>query len=232
MEQQEDLRVSVAGVLVELIFINVVQLWASERRGKRGNFRALVCENAREDVGELLDGGLHCEASQIVRIQQTSAVENSVRQISNVNACKRVDLRNVSRCCLTGTTNRTTYRAGVATNAEELRVLRGHLEVVECEVRDGVLVENVTLVPVVRDALVAFIVTEMAVLTLHRKERLEHFAVQFALRVLLRLVRHEAVDKCKRSGLHQNTREGSVEEVGVGVDALLESDGTDIGERL
>jgi hypothetical protein len=43
----------------------------------------------------------------------------------------------------------------VATNAEELGVLRSHLEVVKGKVGNGVLVDNVALVPVVGNLLVA-----------------------------------------------------------------------------
>jgi hypothetical protein len=91
---------------------------------------------------------------------------------------------------------------GVATNAEEFGVLRSHLKLVKGEVWDGVLVDNVALVPVVGDTLPAFLVGEVTVFALNGKERLEHFAVQLALRVLLRLVRHEAVDEGVRSRLH------------------------------
>lgn len=60
------------------------------------------------------------------------------------------------------------------------------------------------------------------------EEGFEDFSVETAFGVLGRLVGHEAVDEGVRGGLHDYTREGSVEEVGIVVDALLESRGTEV----
>jgi hypothetical protein len=63
---QGDLRLSVSWVLVELVLVDVVQFGAAERICQSVYGRVLVCENARKDVGELLNGGLHGEASEVV----------------------------------------------------------------------------------------------------------------------------------------------------------------------
>jgi hypothetical protein len=69
-------RVFIARVLVELALIDVVQLRASERVGEAVQLRAEevlggvdVCEQAGEDVGQLLNGQLHNVAHQIVRLR-------------------------------------------------------------------------------------------------------------------------------------------------------------------
>jgi hypothetical protein len=141
-----------------------------------------------------------------------------------------------------------THGASVAANGQELGVLECHLGEIDLEVRDGVLVDDVALVPVVGNTLVAGSVLEVAIRSRDREELLQHLAVELALRIFGRLVCHEAVDKGVRSRLHwagqlcsisrkarsltQKTGEGTVEEVRVGVDALLEHDGTEIGECL
>jgi hypothetical protein len=63
---QGDLRLSVSWVLVELVLVDVVQFGAAERVCQSIYGRVLVCENARKDVGELLNGGLHGKASEVV----------------------------------------------------------------------------------------------------------------------------------------------------------------------
>ena len=141
-----------------------------------------------------------------------------------------------------------TNGASVAANGQELGVLKCHLGKIDVEVRNRVLVDGVALVPVVGDTLVARGVLEVAIRSCDREELLQHLAVELALRVFGRLVCHEAVDKGVRSRLHwtsqlcsisrearsltQKTGEGTVEEVRVGVDALLEHDGAEISKCL
>jgi hypothetical protein len=111
-------RVFVARVLVELALIDVVQLRASERVGEAVQLRAKevlggvdVCEQAGEDVGQLLNGQLHNVAHQIVRLRlesvtsprvefnesitylkESRAVEHTAGKIGGVHACECVDL--------------------------------------------------------------------------------------------------------------------------------------------
>lgn len=95
-----------------------------------------------------------------------------------------------------------THGASVAADGQELGVLKRHLGKIDLEVRDGVLVDDVALVPVVWDALVAGSVLEVAIVSCDGEELLEHLAIELALRVFGGLVRHEAVDKGVRSRLH------------------------------
>ena len=141
-----------------------------------------------------------------------------------------------------------THGASVAANRQELGMLKRNLGKIDLEVRDGVLVDDVALGPVIWDALVAGSVLEVAIVSCDGEELLEHLAIELALRVFGGLVRHEAVDKGVRSRLHwtsqlcsisrearsltQKTGEGTVEEVRVGVNALLEHDGAEISKCL
>jgi hypothetical protein len=183
--------VGVARVLVELVLVDVVQLRASKRVGDAVDLGAdlvlggvLVCEKAGEDVGELLNGELHGVTHEVVALEECRAVEDAAGEVSGLNSGECVNL------------------SGVAADGQELGVLECHVGKVDLEVGDGVLVDKVTLVPVVWNTLVARGVLEVTVLAGDGEELLENFAVKLALRVFRGLVSHEAVDEGVRSRLH------------------------------
>lgn len=120
----------------------------------------------------------------------------------------------------------------VSTDGEELGVLDCGGEDIGLEEGDGVGIGKVALIPVIGDLLVAGSVGEVSGFTSNREERLKNVTVKATLGVLGRLVGHESVDKGVRCRLHHQTGEGTVEEVGVLVDTLLESGSTEVGKKL
>lgn len=105
--------------------------------------------------------------------------------------------------------------AGVAADAEDLRELGGVVENVGVEVRDGVLVADGALVPVVRDLFVAWVVSKASGFAGDGEKALEHFLVEDALGVFGGLVAHEAVDEGEGGLGDEDAGERAVEEVGV-----------------
>lgn len=76
---------------------------------------------------------------------------------------------------------------------------------------------------IIRDALVSVDPLERAWLADDRLESLESFAVEEALWVLGRVVGKEAVSEDVCRGLNSQTSKGTIEEIGVGVDRVLEA---------
>lgn len=77
--KREDIRVLVAGVLVELALVYVVQLGTSQRVGKRVQLRTKeilggidICEETRKNVGKLVDEQLRGIAHQVVASRNVS----------------------------------------------------------------------------------------------------------------------------------------------------------------
>lgn len=95
---------------------------------------------------------------------------------------------------------------------------------------DSVFIANSAPVPIVWDLLLAFVIDEGAGLAGNTVEGFEDVAGEVAFGIGGGFVGHEAVDECVCCGLHQYSREGSVEEVGVLVDGLLEALGSERGE--
>jgi len=148
---------------------------------------------------------LEDETFEVVTLKQGSTVIDTLGQVGDINTGEGVDL------------------AGIATDAQELRILLGSGDDIGQEEWDGVLVTDGALVPVVWNALVTLGPGKAARLAGDGIEGLENFLVENTFGVLRGLVGHEAVDESVGGRLHQNAGEGTVEEVRVLVDGLVEA---------
>jgi len=214
-------RLGVARVYTELVLIDVVQLGASERVGLSIDNGAklvlgsiLVGENARDNVGSSLGGKLHSVAEEIVSLEKRASIVNASCEVRRVQTYEGVD------------------SSGVAADADEFRVLACHLDCVEFEIRNGVVVKDVTRVPVVWNAFVTTVVDEVAVFSSDCEEGLEYLTIKPTRRVLFGFVGHEAVNERPRSRLGDHTSKRRIEEVGVGVETLLERDVSQVCKQL
>ena len=95
---------------------------------------------------------LKTEANQVVALQEIRVGENITSEVGRVDAGEGVDF------------------PGVTTHAEELRVLDSHAEGIYGDVGDGVVINWVALVPVVREGFVAGRVFEVRVVSCNRIE--------------------------------------------------------------
>jgi hypothetical protein len=202
--------------LVELRGVECSQLWARKTVNDVSNgvvqqarTASDVTHKTSQDVREQVLGSLEGEALEVVALKQSSAVEDATGQVVELESGESV------------------YLTGVATDIQELRVLLGGSNDIGQEEGDGVFVADGAFVPVVWDLLVALGVDEVARLAGDGEEGLENTLVEDTFWVLLGLVAHEAVDKGVGGGLHQDTGEGAVEEVGVLVDGLVEAGRTE-----
>lgn len=111
-------------------------------------------------------------------------------------------------------------------------MLERHDAGVDGKVGDGVEVHQVTLVPVIRDALMAGRVFEVRIISADGVEGFEYVAGEKTFGVLFGLVGHEAVDEGPGGGGGGDAAEGGVEEVGVVVDGFLEAGGAVVGQDV
>jgi len=136
---------SVPRVLGELRLIDRLQLWAATERVVGGSERGVdlrersggIRVDALEEVRNTLLSRLVRKAGEVVALEESFAVVHAASEVRNVNAGEGVDF------------------AGVAAYGEELRVLESGGSEIGLEERDGVLVTDRTLVPVVRNLLVS-----------------------------------------------------------------------------
>merc|ERR1719487_1269016 len=123
--------------------------------------------------------------------------------------------------------------AVVAAELEDFWNRLGEVKDIGLEVWDGVLVSWVALVEVVREALVATLpVKVLLVIAVNGHEALQDLLVEDTLRVLLRLVGHEAVDEGEGRLGDLNTSEGKVRVVRVLLDRLVVALLTEVAQDL
>lgn len=111
-------------------------------------------------------------------------------------------------------------------------ILRGSSEKIGLKVRDGILIADRTLVPVIRDAFISRGPGEAARVAGDGEEGFEDVLIEEAFRVFGRFVGHEAIDEGVGGGLHEDAGEGSVEEVGVVGNGLVEAGGAEVGQDV
>lgn len=163
-----------------------------------------VGEKTGENVGSSLDEELHSVAEEVVTFQKRASVKDAPCEVGRVHTNEGVD------------------SSGVSADAGKLWVLIRHLDCVEFEVRNGVVVKDVARITVVWNTFVTTVVDEIAIFASNSKERFQDLSVKPTRRVLCTLVCHEAVNERPRSRLGDHTSKQRIEEVGVGVETLLE----------
>lgn len=89
--------------------------------------------------------------------------------------------------------------------------------------RDGVFISNRTLVPVIRDTLVARLIGELTWGTRDSEERFKGLLVKVALRVFCRVVGHHAGWEGVTSRSDEYTGKLGKEEIRVGGDRIVEA---------
>jgi len=215
------LQLGVTRVLGELILVDLGELRAAKLLSSVTKSRAdlvdcstKVGDEAGEDVRKSLDGELQAVAHKVVALKQGLSVEDTIGQKLGVDADEAVGCTSVT------------------TNAGKLKMLEQLESGVLVKEQNIIRVKLVASVPVLRDALVTRSVFEVAIITSNGEERFEYLAVELAGRVLSRLVAHETIDEGPRCRLSHHTREGSVEEVGVVIDVLLEACSSSVGQQL
>lgn len=122
--------------------------------------------------------------------------------------------------------------ASVAANAEEFWMLLSHRKVVRGKVGDCVIIRRISLVPIVWERLMAGCVLEIRVVAGNGIKRFENIACEETFGVLGRLVSHESVNESPSGRRNYDAGEGSVEEVWVVADGLLEAGSAVVGEYL
>ena len=120
---------------------------------------------------------LEGEAHGVVALCEGLCVVDAAGKVVDVQSCKRVDL------------------SGIAAYIEEFWILKGSGGEIHVEIGDGVLVADGALVPVIGNALVPWVVFEIAGGASDGEEGLERLAVEITLGVFSGLVGHEAVDE-------------------------------------
>ena len=111
-------------------------------------------------------------------------------------------------------------------------MLQAHVQNVDRKVRDGVRVLHRALVPVARDSFVALLDGVAPRLAADGEPRGQSVVGEFALRVLGRVVGHEAVDKSITGRRKGESAQGPDEEVGVPADLLVPALRAELGQGV
>lgn len=133
----------------------------------------------------------------VVGVEEVLGGQNTTSQVAKVDAHVGVDT------------------SSVATKTKRVRVGSVLDSDIRVGLRDVVWVAQSTAVPVVRNALVAWVPLEVGVLALNSKELLESLAVKVSARLLVGVVAHQVDDKEVGGWCDKHTREWSREEVRV-----------------
>ena len=111
-------------------------------------------------------------------------------------------------------------------------MLYSHVYQIYGEVGDGIIIDWVSLVPVVWERLMAWRVYEVGVVASDGVEGFEDVACEEAFGVFGGFVSHESVDEGPSGGRSYNAAKGCVEEVGVVADGVLKLGSAVVGEYL
>lgn len=101
-------------------------------------------------------------------------------------------------------------------------MLERHVQCVHIQIRDGVGIDYVARIPLIRDAFGTAGVLEVSVVSSDTVKRFEDFTVELATWVLFGLVGHETVDERPRCRLGDHTSKRRIEKVWVVVNTVLE----------
>ena len=120
----------------------------------------------------------------------------------------------------------------ITANTDKLQVLCSHVYQVYGEVGDGIIIDWISLVPVVWEGFIAGRILEVGVVASDGVERFEDVACEEAFGVFGGFVSHESVDEGPSGGLSYNAAEGCVEKVGIVRDRFLKAGSAVVGEYL
>ena len=213
------LQFAVPRIISKLALVDRVQRRATQpirrlidRRPQLIYRAAHIAVQPRQNIRCLLQTRLEPETDCIVALQEILRVEHTAREHGRVEASECVG------------------RARVAAHGKELRVLERHDIRVYRQIRNRIVINQVSLVPVIRDLLLAYIVLEVGISARDTIEALECLAVEQALGVLGGFVAHEAINEGPGGGGSDYAGEGRIEEVGILGDGFLETSGAVVGE--
>jgi hypothetical protein len=164
-----------------------------------------ISELTSQNIRGSSHNDLHNEALEVVGLEEHGSVEDAASKVLDVYASEAVDL------------------AGVTTDVQQTRVLGSVLENIEKEVYDGELIAYRATVPVLRNALPALVDLEVTrLVTLDTEKAGEDLSGEVAFGVLAGVVGHHSRREGIRGRRDQDTSEGGVEEVTVGLLRVLE----------